>query len=142
MGDSFRLHPRLVQDTIELGRFDLCRVLLMNDSRFPWCILVPERPDIAEIHQLSDADQVTLIRESSFLAERMAHAFEADKMNVAVLGNIVPQLHVHHIARYEGDAVWPAPVWGNGTVDPYDERGQEETRARLTQLLHDRLARD
>lgn len=136
---SFELHPRLAADTIPLGRFQLCRVLLMNDARFPWCILVPERTGISEIHQLSDSDQVLLIRESSQLAARMAAVLSADKINVAALGNIVPQLHVHHVARYRGDVAWPAPVWGSGTAVPYTAREADEARSRFERMLEDLL---
>ncbi len=132
---EFQLHPRLAADTVDLGRLRLCRVLLMNDARFPWCILVPERPQVTEIHQLSDADQVTLIRESSFVAARMADAFGADKMNVAALGNIVPQLHLHHVARRQGDAAWPGPVWGSGAAVPYGADALREVREHFARLL-------
>jgi len=138
---SFELHTRLAADTVALGRFDLCRVLLMNDSRFPWCILVPERPGVAEIHQLSDADQVSLIRESSLLASRMAETFHADKMNVAVLGNIVSQLHLHHVARYRNDDAWPGPVWGSGKAVRYEAQVLSEMRDRLCAALGEALQR-
>lgn len=132
---AFAVHPRLAADTFDLGRLPLCRVLLMNDARFPWIILVPERPEVTEIHQLSDADQVTLIRESSLVAARMAEAFGADKMNVAALGNIVPQLHLHHVVRRRGDAAWPGPVWGSGAAVPYDEDGMREIQGQFARLL-------
>ncbi|MBT4146066.1 MAG: HIT domain-containing protein, partial [Gammaproteobacteria bacterium] len=93
---SFRLHPILKKDCIELGQLELCRVLLMNDSQFPWLILVPERENMTEIHQLTTNDQQLLIRESSYIAEKLALQFQADKMNIAALGNMVPQLHIHH----------------------------------------------
>lgn len=116
MISPFELHPRLATDTFTLGRFKLCRLLLMNDARFPWCILVPERSGITEIHTLSDEDQILLVRESSLLASRMTETFAADKMNVAALGNVVSQLHVHHVARFRTDVAWPAPVWGCGDL--------------------------
>lgn len=135
MAHPFRLHSRLAADTFTLGRLKLCRVLLMNDSRYPWCLLVPARAGVTEIHQLSDGDQGQLIRESSLLASRMMDAFPADKMNVASLGNVVPQLHVHHVARRRGDAAWPGPVWGAGAAVPYDERRLAETCARIERAL-------
>ena len=92
----------------------------MNDANHPWVILVPQRANIREIHELSDADQVQLIRESSRVSRTMAELFKADKMNVAALGNMVPQLHIHHIARFQNDAAWPNPVWGKYPAKSYD----------------------
>lgn len=115
----FELHPRLRQDCIVLGRFSLCRLLLMNDTRYPWCILVPEREDATEIYRLEDNDQTQLLKESSRLARAMYDAFHPDKLNIAAIGNLIPQLHVHHVARFKDDAAWPAPVWGLGTAIPY-----------------------
>jgi len=91
----------------------------MRDANYPWCILVPDRDVITEIHQLDEADQQQLMRESSQLSVAMQAAFKPDKLNIAALGNVVPQLHVHHIARYTKDAAWPAPVWGRVAVKPY-----------------------
>jgi len=106
------LHPKLAHDCFVVGRFSLSALLLMNDSRYPWFILVPQRQHVSEIHQLSEADQQQLMRESSLLATCIETEFKADKINVAALGNIVPQLHIHHIVRYRTDPAWPAPVWG------------------------------
>jgi diadenosine tetraphosphate (Ap4A) HIT family hydrolase len=131
----FRLHPRLRQDCIEIGRLPLCRLQLMNDRRYPWCILVPQRPDVEEIHQLSDVDQTRLIRESSLLSRHLSHAFRAHKMNVAVLGNLVPQLHVHHVVRHPGDPAWPGPVWGHGEPLPYSEEDLEPLIEQLRKAL-------
>ncbi|QKK10219.1 MAG: HIT domain-containing protein [Pseudomonadota bacterium] len=139
MISPFELHPRLATDTFTLGRFKLCRLLLMNDARFPWCILVPERSGITEIHTLSDEDQILLVRESSLLASRMTETFAADKMNVAALGNVVSQLHVHHVARFRTDVAWPAPVWGCGEPVAYDDGGLADARARIETALADDL---
>ena len=117
----FQLHERLQQDCISIGRFSLCQLLMMNDKQFPWFILVPERPDIKEIYQLNAADRQLLSEESCFLAENMANLFNADKMIVAAIGNLVPQLHIHHIVRYQIDKAWPAPVWGKFAALPYTE---------------------
>lgn len=127
----FELHPRLSQDCIQLGRFPLCRVLLMNESRYPWFILVPEREHIVEIHELTDEDQVQLIRESSHFARVLAELFRADKMNVAAIGNLVPQLHLHHVVRYRNDPAWPGPIWGRFDPKPYDERDIMEVKQKL-----------
>ncbi len=115
----FTLHPQLQADCIPLGHFPLCQLLLLNDANYPWFILVPEREDIREIYQLSADDQLQLLRESSQLAQQLADRFKADKMNIAALGNVVPQLHLHHIVRYRHDPAWPAPVWGKVPPQPY-----------------------
>jgi diadenosine tetraphosphate (Ap4A) HIT family hydrolase len=131
----FTLHPQLQQDCEQLGRFALCRLLLMRDANYPWCILVPERPEIAEIYQLTTEDQQQLMRESSLLASTMAETFVADKMNVAALGNVVPQLHVHHIARRRDDPAWPAPVWGKAPARDYSATALQTTVERLRTAL-------
>ncbi|MGR8981360.1 MAG: HIT domain-containing protein [Gammaproteobacteria bacterium] len=119
MTDPFQLHPRLKQDGIEIGRLELCRLLMMNDSLYPWFILVPERADVTEIYQLNKSDRLLLAEESSFVAENLAQLYRADKMNIAAIGNMVPQLHIHHIVRYKTDKAWPAPVWGKFESVPY-----------------------
>lgn len=119
---NFQLHPRLKHDCIDLGRFELCRLLLMNDSLYPWFILVPERENIEEIYQLDNNDQRLLSEESSYLAKNLALAYKADKMNVAAIGNKVNQLHVHHIVRYHTDKAWPEPVWGKFSAIAYTEQ--------------------
>ncbi len=134
MPTPFALHPRLAADTIALGDWPLCRLLLMNDGRFPWVILVPTRPDLREIHDLPSAERVVLIEEIARVSALMQQAFKADKMNVAALGNQVAQLHVHVIARFASDPAWPSPVWGQGQVRPMSEAEQAE-RFRLLQPL-------
>ncbi len=122
MNSPFQLHERLQQDCILIGRFSLCQLLMMNDSQFPWFILVPERLDIKETYQLNVADRQLLSEESCLLAENMAELFKADKMNIAAIGNMVPQLHIHHIVRYQTDKAWPAPIWGKFVAQPYTEQ--------------------
>ena len=129
------IHPQLMQDCQLLGKFTLCHLLLMRDANYPWCILVPDRDDISEIHQLSEFDQQQLLRESSLLSVAMQSAFSPDKLNIAALGNVVPQLHLHHIARYRTDAAWPAPVWGRVPAKPYLEYELEAVVHSLTALL-------
>lgn len=119
MTRGFKLHSRLLADTICLGHLPLCRVLLMQERRYPWIILVPTYPDLTEITDLSEQDQSRLILESSLIARQMKNHLLADKINVAAIGNVVPQLHWHVIARYCDDASWPAPVWGRFTPEPY-----------------------
>lgn len=106
------LHPQLEKDCLLLGQFELCKLLLMKDANYPWFILVPDRQAVTEIYQLDEADQQQLMRESSIMAKLLVEDFSADKVNIAALGNVVPQLHVHHVARYQDDPAWPAPVWG------------------------------
>lgn len=135
----FVLHPRLEQDCILVGRFELCRLLMMNDSLYPWFILVPERAEITEIYQLSSDDQRILIEESSWLSANLAELYRADKMNVAAIGNMVPQLHLHHIVRYVKDKAWPSPVWGMFPGAPYSTREIENNIERLRNRLGERL---
>jgi len=133
---EFSLHPRLAADCIDLGTMELSRLLLLDDSRYPWCILVPERDGVREVYELSDADQITLTRESARLSRFLAETFAADKMNMGALGNLVPQLHIHHIARYHDDAAWPGPVWGVGEAVPY---GEQALADRIEQIRMDLL---
>lgn len=136
-GGDLELHPRLAADTLHVTDLALCRVLLMNDSRYPWLILVPRRAEIAEIHELSVSDQGLLMAEISNSSETLAARFRPDKINVGALGNIVPQLHVHVIARRQSDSAWPGPVWGVGDAETY-EMGQAQSLAtELVQLLSD-----
>jgi diadenosine tetraphosphate (Ap4A) HIT family hydrolase len=115
----FTLHQRLDQDTVLLCDWTLCQVLLMNDCRFPWLILVPKRDPIKEIHDLAGDDQRLLWLEITRASEALHRSTRADKMNVGALGNLVPQLHIHVIARFESDAAWPNPVWGYGKAQAY-----------------------
>ena len=110
--DEFSLHPRLASDCHPLGDLPLSRVLLLDDSRYPWLILVPRRPDIREIYQLDAADRESLLEESCQVGEFMMRAFKGEKLNIGALGNLVPQLHLHHIVRNSTDPAWPGPVWG------------------------------
>lgn len=115
----FELHPRLVEDTHYLGDFPLSALLLSKDSNYPWFILVPRVADATEIFELDAAQRASLLDESCLLSEHLQRAFQAHKLNVAALGNVVPQLHVHHIVRHHGDAAWPAPVWGVAPARAY-----------------------
>ena len=114
----FQLHPKLAKDCIDVGDFPLSKVILLNDCHYPWIILVPKKQAVQEIYELSSKDQQQLVIESSAVSAAMAEHFSADKMNVAALGNVVPQLHIHHIVRYKNDVAWPKPVWGvvDGTI--------------------------
>lgn len=128
---DFELHPQLAADTLTVGRLPLCRLLLMNDANYPWLILVPERPGVREIYELDAGDQQALLQESSQLGRALMELFCGDKLNIAALGNVVPQLHVHHVVRHHRDPAWPAPVWGRVPARPYEPA---EGEARLTQV--------
>ncbi|WP_321351206.1 HIT domain-containing protein [Halopseudomonas oceani] len=132
----FELHAQLQADCFVVGDFTLSQVLLLNDSQYPWFVLVPRRADMREVFQLSDDDRAQFHRESDCLAGLLSTAFSADKMNVAALGNMVPQLHVHHIARYRTDAAWPAPVWGKVPAVPYEAKALEQMLVKVRTLLN------
>ena len=131
----FSLDSRLQQDTLVVGDFPLCRLLLMNDANYPWFILVPRRESVSELFQLDIADQQSLWQETTRLAEILKDAFSADKMNVATLGNVVSQLHMHVIVRRREDAAWPAPVWGRHPARAYSEEEIASIRERLRLVL-------
>jgi len=122
------LHPQLAHDCIVLRKLDLCHLLLMKDANYPWFILVPDRQGVTEIFQLSDADQSLLQRESSRLGGFLMAHFNGHKLNIAALGNVVPQLHIHHIVRYENDLAWPKPVWGLHPAAPYSQDKLDEIK--------------
>jgi diadenosine tetraphosphate (Ap4A) HIT family hydrolase len=135
----FVLHERLAADTVRLLSLPLCELLLMNDARYPWCILVPRVAGATEIIDLSVADQTQLQRESVALQHALRDLYRPDKLNVAMLGNVVPQLHVHHLARFRSDATWPAPVWGRGSALPYPAALREERASALRDAVRRRL---
>ncbi|MEJ2360444.1 MAG: HIT domain-containing protein [Gammaproteobacteria bacterium] len=135
----FSLHPQLAQDCFVIGQFSLSQLLLMNDCQYPWFILVPQRDNVTEIYQLSAEDQAQLWRESAALSQTLARHFAADKMNVAVLGNVVPQLHMHHIVRYRHDPAWPAPVWGKLPPRPYSDKQLQHLLGELSGPLGQNL---
>jgi diadenosine tetraphosphate (Ap4A) HIT family hydrolase len=109
---DWTLHPQLAADTVIVGDLPLSRVLLMNDANYPWLILVPRNADLVEMIDLNDAEQAQLMREVTLAARALREITAFHKLNIAALGNMVPQLHVHIIARFHHDAAWPKPVWG------------------------------
>ncbi len=127
----FKLDERLQNDTVLVTDLPLCRVLLMNDSQFPWLILVPRINDLAELHELDDEQMAQFVAESRLTSKVLQNIFNAYKLNVAALGNVVRQLHIHHVARFESDVAWPAPIWGRQPAVPYSD---EALAARLEQL--------
>src|SRR3954453_17260917 len=117
---DWTLHPQLAADTVIVGDLPLSRVLVMNDANYPWLILVPRNADVTEIIDVDDAEQTQLMRETTQAARALREGTACHKLNIAALGNIVPQLHVHIIARFRHDASWPKPVWGVAPPRPYD----------------------
>ena len=132
---TFSLHPQLATDGIELADFPLCKLLLCNDSAYPWFILVPKVADINEVFQLEWQQQQQLLNESSLLSELLMQVFAGDKMNVAALGNVVEQLHVHHVVRFKDDAQWPKPIWGQQPLTPYSDEEIVALKERLLPQL-------
>jgi diadenosine tetraphosphate (Ap4A) HIT family hydrolase len=128
---AFALDPRLERDSDSLLTFDLCDLRLHKDGRWPWLLLVPRRPGLEEVFDLSPAEQALLSQEVHHAAAALKRAEGATKINIAAIGNIVRQLHVHVIARQEGDANWPGPVWGFGTAEPWSEAARSAFLVRL-----------
>ena len=141
MTTTFDLHPTLARDCHGLGDWPLCRVLLMDDANYPWFILVPRRPGLREIYELGDADRLQLWEESAQLSRAAMAAFSGYKLNVAALGNVVPQLHVHHVVRQQSDPAWPSPVWGHGPVRTYEPAARAGRVAALRAALPAGLAK-
>jgi len=135
----FVLDSRLQQDTLSIGPMALSELLLMNDARYPWCILVPRQENASEIFHLSDAQQNQWWQETHWIAQHMQAHFQADKMNIATLGNSVKQLHMHVIARSRTDAAWPAPVWGKHPPMAYTNAQAQEILGVLRALFQARL---
>jgi len=137
----FTLHNKLKDDTIEIVSLALSRVLLMNDSSFPWLVLVPARKGMREIHELGIRDRSVLIEEVAAASEIIRDLFSPDKINIGALGNLVPQLHIHIIGRFRTDRAWPGPVWGAGIARPYTEEGLNVVVGRIKEAFQqkDRL---
>ena len=132
---TFALDPRLKADTQHVAALSLCDVLLMNDARYAWLILVPRLAGCTEIIDLPEAGRTQLWQEINHVAAMLRDTVPCDKLNIGALGNIVRQLHVHVVARKEGDAAWPGPVWGNGVATPYDDAELQSIVQRLRQAL-------
>lgn len=131
----FELDSRLHNDTFFVCDLTLCRVLLMNDKQFPWLILVPMRNNLAEIIDLPEHEQQILLKESAKVSKVLQQVFAPFKLNVGALGNVVRQLHVHHVARFENDVAWPKPVWGNQAPVAYDDAEASAILLTLKQAL-------
>jgi diadenosine tetraphosphate (Ap4A) HIT family hydrolase len=129
--EAFALHQRLLADTAFVADWGLSRVLLMNDARYPWLILVPRRAGLSELHDLKQAERTVLIEEICRAGAGLKTLTAAPKINTGALGNQVPQLHVHVVARLPGDAAWPGSVWGQGTATPYEPSARDDFLTRL-----------
>ena len=128
---TFNLHPDLERDGIVIGYFPLSLVLMINDKTYPWFVLVPQRAGIIDAYQLTEADHDQLTRESRSLSRALMASSNGKKMNVAALGNMTPQLHIHHVVRFESDPAWPGPIWGVHPMIPMDD---DEIRDRVLSL--------
>ncbi len=136
MENNFKLHELLQRDCIELIELPLSKLLLMNDSQYPWFVLVPKVDDVQDIYQLDWQDQQVFLNESSMLSEVLMQVFSGTKMNVAALGNVCPQLHVHHIVRFEEDICWPRPIWGAFPMRAYSDLELERLKERILPALN------
>lgn len=139
---TFALHPQLEKDTLPVGDLPLCTVLLMNDSSYPWLILVPKRQGIKDLTDLPPQDLDLLWPELTRVHDVLKDLTGADKMNIGALGNMVPQLHVHVIARFKGDKAWPKPVWGQYPAVAYTEDAAEALLERLRGALLEQFFND
>jgi len=132
---TFTLHPQLAADTVPVGDLPLCRVLLANDANYAWLVLVPRQPDIVELLDLTAADRATLSAEIDAAARALKATVPCDKLNVAALGNMVPQLHVHVIARRRDDPAWPKPLWGAVPATAYNPAARDSLVTALRREL-------
>jgi diadenosine tetraphosphate (Ap4A) HIT family hydrolase len=132
---SWTIHFQLASDTIPLGDLGLSHVALMKDANYPWLLLLPRRPNVIEIIDLTEAEQAELMREIARVARALKSVTHCDKLNIAALGNVVPQLHVHIIARFRNDASWPQPVWARGPAEPYTGDALRRFTAVLQQAI-------
>ncbi len=131
----FQIDPRLAEDTLEVASLTLCQVLLLNDRRYDWLVLVPRRESVTEILDLSPQDQAQLWREVTLVARVLRHAQPDLKLNIGALGNVVRQLHLHVLLRQEGDPAWPGPVWGHSPREPYTAEAGHAAAERWRVLL-------
>ena len=133
--ETWSLHPQLARDTIVIGDLALSRLLVVNDANWPWLLLVPRHPGASEIIDLDEVERAQLMTEISRVARALKEVTACDKLNVAALGNVVPQLHVHVIARRTGDAGWPKPIWGAAAPLPYDKEELERFTAAIRRTI-------
>ncbi len=133
----FQIDPRLASDSLEVASLTLCQVLLLNDRRYDWLVLVPRREGVTEVLDLSPQDQVQLWREVTLVAQVLRGAQPDLKLNIGALGNIVRQLHLHVLLRQEGDPAWPGPVWGHSPREPHTVEAGHAAAERWRVLLEE-----
>ena len=131
----FKLDSRLANDTINIASWPLCEVQLMNDTQFPWLILIPRVEGVTELYQLDKAQREQLDAESVFLSKTLMTQFQGDKLNIAALGNVVSQLHIHHVVRFTADVAWPAPIWGKFPVTAYSSEALAAQKNQLAVII-------
>ena len=131
----YALHPQLAEETVPVCDLELCRVLLSRDATYPWLVLSPRREDLRDLHDLNEEDGIAALEEIRRCSRALVDLFRPDKMNVAALGNQVPQLHIHIIARFTTDPAWPGPVWGKVPAAPYDDAARDALIGRLRAAL-------
>lgn len=129
--ELFKLDQRLEADTLAVASWPLCELRMMNDAQYPWLILIPRIVGATELYHLSDEQRSQLDKESMCLSQTLMQIFKGDKLNVAALGNVVSQLHIHHVVRFTDDAAWPAPIWGKL---PPQALSAEQISERMRQL--------
>ncbi|MFT5924532.1 MAG: diadenosine tetraphosphate (Ap4A) HIT family hydrolase [Paraglaciecola sp.] len=133
---TFVLHPQLKKDSELVIELDLCSVRLINDAHYPWLILVPRVANVSDVIDLNNAKQQLLWQESALVSQVLKHLFTPDKLNIAALGNVVPQLHLHHIVRYQNDISWPKPIWGQVSFKKYsDEQLAKQIELIKTEII-------
>lgn len=131
---EFKLAPEFERDSLWLADWPLCQLRLQNDANYPWFILIPRRAALVEVIDLTKEDRTQLWHESDHLSVFLKAEFQAKKLNLAALGNMVPQLHLHHIVRYEQDMAWPAPVWGKVPARAYSDKALQQLKQKLALL--------
>ena len=134
---DFELHSDLRRDGILIGKFELCVVLMINDATYPWFVLVPQRNGIRDTIDLCASDHQRLFEESRTFGKAIMQIFDGEKLNVAALGNVTPQLHLHHVVRFQNDAAWPAPIWGKQPLKPWEQQQVEITLAKIREAKID-----
>ncbi|WP_395794241.1 HIT domain-containing protein [Aquimonas sp.] len=135
MTPEFTLDPPLAAGSVTVSDLSLCQLRLMNDARFPWLLLVPRRDGLRELFDLPAFDQAQVLIDLNRAAAALQAVATPDKLNIGALGNIVPQLHIHLIARFVGDPAWPGPVWGQGSAVAYTEEALQAQLAALRAAL-------
>lgn len=136
---KFTLDAKLAEDCFFIGSLALCDALLLNDMRYPWCVLVPRVPKLTELMQLDVLQAQQLFAEITLVSKILAKQAEVTKLNVGALGNLVPQLHIHVLGRSPSDAAWPGPVWGFGEAQPYSDEQSQQSLEEWRALLCDEL---